>query len=1072
MIPDSNCLKNFIDCFEERSFNDGLIVLSSVVATIRKGNIRLLHRLRSLYRDKRRPVYYFDDVHHQDISQTGSRYQRPSSCAHWYVEHLHDQCTVIVLSSEDKGDGPSFTQRSVHGKTLDRVQHMKSHEYFTHRWTDEHAIFNLYETAAFRQKELQEGLQNTQKGLLRITAHEIEQGVKTGRLIQGVIEVSQFDPSRATVIPGYHGLDADGTPIRSSIESVVIVEGKEDRNHALHGDEVIVEIYSKVTDNVSTVVEEEDAVLVEDGFGVSTDEMQHAKDNEMFGKVVVILSRTVTDILAIVGKEDEDVLKALGDSDHMLSVICVPYDYRYPKMRLRTRKRSHLIGQRFLVRVIGWEAGSNYPEVHLIRTLGMVGDLTAETDGLLLCNGIVSQEFSKAAIRELPLVVGSGWRPSEKEIESEVKAGRKDLRQYFVVSVDPPGCTDVDDAFHVRELDGDSFELGVHIADVSYFVKNESILDEEAAERCTTVYLVDRRLDMLPAVLSEDAASLLSERPRYAVSVVWRINKSTFEVEDVWFGRTVILSRYQLEYLQAEKILRGSDNLNECGMKSRSDLLYLKHSLMLLSDVAAQRLYTRLQNGAIELDSTEFEFAIDKNSGFPQDVLVKNTLSMMKIVAEIMIMANQEVASMIHTVSPRTSLIRCHAEPAGEKLNRLADFCKSVSPDKNSRLNSLFINPENFGKDLQIACVEIQDKDTQSHLRATANLCLSEAKYVLSGSANSTYHFGLGIPIYTHFTSPIRRYADVIVHRQLLESIQEQGHSISTSGLPDKVDRLNKRQRVAKIAQRECSFLYLLLLLFNNPQIHQVVISELQGSSLKVFVPKYGFHARVNLLKRDFLKEMFGSDANDVLINYQSDSNLPSLKISHGDNQLCYRQNDKVWVMLAAEGSHAHGPTLKVRFLIHDDPRVQSLLQNEPSKITSDLLLSPKIRDKAKKMTLSRTDDEDSNPGKNLPLAEALRRLSLSKSTVSVYHTPNVSFLLEETHPPATSRNGGIKELRQTLLDQVKSLQDKGYVYSLQAQKYPMSSPTYTLWQDRSNKMRKLASDLQRYVHSLAMSNI
>ena len=269
--------------------------------------------------------------------------------------------------------------------------------------------------------------------------------------------------------------------------------------------------------------------------------------------------------------------RSLQSPSHLphLSFPTTPRSLAIPQVRIQTPQVSRLSGQRFVIRVDAWEPGSRYPQGHLVRVLGRIMDLKAEAEAVLVSNNIRWQPFCEAALRELPRVppeevaevdTGTGgpkgrivdWAP-----EAEVRR-RRDLRgpEYLVCSIDPIGCTDVDDALHARALgpgqpDGAAFEVGVHIADVSHFVKPGSALDGEAASRCTSVYLSDRRLDMLPGVLSGNLCSLLSNVDRLAASVVWRLDRD-LEPVAVWFGRTIIRSRYKLHYQQAQDVLDGS----------------------------------------------------------------------------------------------------------------------------------------------------------------------------------------------------------------------------------------------------------------------------------------------------------------------------------------------------------------------------------------------------------------------------------------------------------------------------------------------------------------------------------
>ena len=355
-------------------------------------------------------------------------------------------------------------------------------------------------------------------------------------------------------------------------------------------------------------------------------------------------------------------------------------DSKIVKVKLLTRRARDLVGQRFIVRIDRWLANQRYPSGHLVKILGGVGEVDGEMAALLARYDIPAEPFGARALAELPRE-GADWMVPKEEIEK-----RRDLRHHRACSIDPPGCTDVDDALSVH-VSADRVEIGVHIADVSYFVRPGTLLDHEAQMRGTTVYLVDRRLDMLPSLLSENLASLLERRDRLAVSCVWTLDRN-LDVVDVWLGRTVIHSRHQMTYYQAQAIHDGQplphgDSSDTFDAVERE---LVRGDLQTLVAFANKTNAIRLAHGAVELESAELRFETDAQTKTPTEVLQKDEVPMMRVVAELMILANSAAARTTHRAFPSRALLRRHAPPREggfEELTKLA-AAKGIELDGSS----------------------------------------------------------------------------------------------------------------------------------------------------------------------------------------------------------------------------------------------------------------------------------------------------------------------------------------------------------------------------------------------------
>jgi len=436
--------------------------------------------------------------------------------------------------------------------------------------------------------------------------------------------------------------------------------------------------------------------------------------------------------------------------------------------------------KRLLVEVDGWDVGSGFPSGHISRIIGPVGELESEIACLLIEHAIYLPPFSANALACLPEISsGTEWQIPADEI-----AERRDLRKSRrIFSVDPPGCQDIDDTMSACVLPNGDVEVSVHIADVTYFVPNKTRLDLEARSRGTTFYLVDRRFDMLPSILSSDLCSLHDNVDRLAVSVIWTLSPDLEEVKSCWYGRTVIHNCAAMTYDQADAILQGISPddptaplppaLTAGAPVDLSLIPDLKKDLTILTKLARKlRKKREYIGGAVDLSSgdrgSELKFVLDSN-GNPLQVAAKTEKEIHHTIAEMMIFANSCVASRIHESFPETALLRIHRHVDEGRFEELESTLKVAGIDFDGRTNKGLANTLKAAK-LGGKYGAIVD----SLLQSLATRAMSEAQYICSGAYegdSGLSHYGLGIDIYTHFTSPIRRYADVVVHRELLAAI-------------------------------------------------------------------------------------------------------------------------------------------------------------------------------------------------------------------------------------------------------------------------------------------------------------
>ena len=612
-----------------------------------------------------------------------------------------------------------------------------------------------------------------------LTKAQYDSGVSAGRYKEGKIRCSPYSPFSAYVDVGDDTLD-------------VKIEGRHRMNRAMEGDVVGIEIIEDEDEEEEEEREKDD--VNDDDNVVSLAPIVNASDvasvdvasakagaemppslTELKAKVVRIVKRNWRDRgyacaldiescadLARKQHENSNENETEDGGGRAKRVLCVPNDRKTPKIRINTRHAHQIASQRIVVVIDAWLASSPYPEGHFVRALGEIGETASETAALLLEADVDDRPFAPAVHKCVPPLP---WKVTEEHVE---EPNREDLRNLRVCSVDPPGCRDIDDALSavvVPKNDGvegeEEIEIGVHIADVTTFLKPGTPMDDEALRRGTTTYLVQRRLDMLPKPLTEDICSLRADVERLAFSVFWRVDPATMlPRKDVKprFTKSIIKSSKALTYQKAQEIIDDETN-------DKSDLA---NDLRRLRDVSKALRAKRMEQGALTLASPEVRFELDDETSNPLDVSLYISRETNKMVEEMMLLANIAVAERISEHYPSFALLRRHPEPREKMFLPLLETVKLLGLENKINCASNKTLAESLD-----ACVREDDPYFNTLLRLQATRCMSTAKYCSTGSfpRNELYHYGLASPLYTHFTSPIRRYADVIVHRLLSASL-------------------------------------------------------------------------------------------------------------------------------------------------------------------------------------------------------------------------------------------------------------------------------------------------------------
>ncbi|MGJ8591477.1 MAG: ribonuclease R [Aquaticitalea sp.] len=516
-------------------------------------------------------------------------------------------------------------------------------------------------------------------------------------------------------------------------------------NKALHGDEVEFYVYKR------------------------------RKKGKFEGEITNIIKRAKSEYVGVI-QVHKNYAFVVVDGGKMYKDIFVPIN--------KINKAED--GDKVLVLLESWEEGEDSPMGKVLKVLGKPGEHNTEIHSILAEYGLPY---------EFPPEVEEFANQLDTSITKEEVAKRRDMRKTLTFTIDPKDAKDFDDALSFEVLDDGLYEIGIHIADVSHYLQEGTILDDEAYERATSVYLVDRVVPMLPEVLSNNACSLRPHEEKYTFSAVFQINDKA-EVKNEWFGRTVTYSDARFAYEEAQVIIETKANQIPADISITGEAYLadqkVADAVLKMDELAKIMRRRRMKDGAISFDKVEVKFDLDEEAN-PVGVFFKTSKDANKLIEEFMLLANRKVAEFVGKQTPKKTFVyRVHDEPDESKLAAL----QGIVAKFGHKLN--FKDKNSISKSLNGLLKDVQGKKEQNLVDTLTIRTMSKAEY----TTHNIGHYGLAFDYYSHFTSPIRRYPDVMSHR-LLQHYLDDGKSASEDVYEEKCNHSSNMENLATKAERD-----------------------------------------------------------------------------------------------------------------------------------------------------------------------------------------------------------------------------------------------------------------------------
>ena len=525
----------------------------------------------------------------------------------------------------------------------------------------------------------------------------------------------------------------------------------------------------------------------EDDVFIPTNNLNHALDKDKVkvyvynrrrgkkpeGEVIEVLERAKSEFVGVIDIQKNFAFVTTANAK-MYTDIFIPKD------KIGEAQQGDVV----IAKIEDWPKKADSPFGSIIKVLGKPGEHDTEIHAILAEYGLPY---------DFPIEVELFAQKIDTSIqESEIKK-RRDMRDTLTFTIDPKDAKDFDDALSFKIIENGNYEIGIHIADVSYYLQEGTILDDEAFNRATSVYLVDRVVPMLPEVLSNFACSLRPQEEKYTFSAIFEINEKA-QVINQWFGRTVIFSDQRFAYEEAQYIIETKNNTIpvETSITGKSYVVQddIVAATLKLDELAKILRRNRMNEGAISFDKVEVKFNLN-DAGEPEGVYFKISKDANHLIEEFMLLANRKVAEFIGK-QKKTFVYRIHDEPNEDKLINLQTIISKFGYSIN------FKSKADISKSLNNLLNDVVGKKEQNLVDTLTIRSMSKAKY----STDNIGHYGLAFDYYSHFTSPIRRYPDVMVHR-LLQFYLDGGKSVDAELYEEKCQHSSNMEGLATNAERD-----------------------------------------------------------------------------------------------------------------------------------------------------------------------------------------------------------------------------------------------------------------------------
>lgn len=514
-------------------------------------------------------------------------------------------------------------------------------------------------------------------------------------------------------------------------------------NHALHGDLVKVYIYNK----------------------------RRGKKPE--AEIVEILQRKKTQFVGVIDIQPNFAFVATA-SAKMYTDIFIRKD------KIGEAQNKDVV----VVELEDWPDKADSPFGKVIKVLGKQGEHNTEIHAILAEYGLPSA---------FPDEVQDFADKIDTSINEQEIAKRRDMRETLTFTIDPKDAKDFDDALSFEVLENGNFEIGIHIADVSHYLQEGTVLDQEAYQRATSIYLVDRTIPMLPEVLSNFACSLRPNEDKFTFSAVFELDKNA-NIVNKWFGRTVTHSDFRMAYEEAQYIIDTQDTtipaeISITGQQTQVEE-HIANAVLTMNDLAKKLRLVRMKNGAISFDKIEVKFHLDQQD-VPTGVYFKEAKEANHLIEEFMLLANRKVSEFIGK-QKKTFIYRVHDEPDQDKLFALQNVISKFGYSLNLK------SRDSISSSLNKLLKDVDGKREQNLVDTLAIRSMSKASY----STDNIGHYGLAFDYYSHFTSPIRRYPDIMAHR-LLQFYLDNGNSVNQEEFEQKCSHCSSMENLAASAERD-----------------------------------------------------------------------------------------------------------------------------------------------------------------------------------------------------------------------------------------------------------------------------